>query len=121
MSVNSVLINAATTHYVQTQLEDIVALATTVMKEMDSHVKVCEHDVLWNLHNSTSSGKRMSFISNTDIDECKRDTDFYDTNAECNDTIGSYECFCRTGYSGDGFNCTSMFMSCPLCRCLILE
>ena len=41
MSVNSVLINAATTHYVQTQLEDIVALATTVMKEMDSHVKVC--------------------------------------------------------------------------------
>jgi hypothetical protein len=39
MSVNSVLINAATTHYVQTQLEDIVALATTVMKEMDSHVK----------------------------------------------------------------------------------
>ena len=63
----------------------------------------------------------MSFISITDIDECTRDTDFCDTNAECSDTIGSYECFCRTGYSGDGFNCTSTFMSCPLCRCSVIK
>ena len=30
-------------------------------------------------------------------------------NAECTDTEGSYECECRTGYSGDGFNCSGKY------------
>lgn len=25
--------------------------------------------------------------------------------AECNNTIGSFECRCLSGYTGDGFNC----------------
>lgn len=28
--------------------------------------------------------------------------------ALCNNTIGSYECECRDGYSGDGETCTGM-------------
>ena len=31
-----------------------------------------------------------------------------DTNAECTDTGGSYECECKSGYTGDGWNCTGM-------------
>ena len=47
----------------------------------------------------------------TDINECKDpgDSVLCDENAECNDTDGSYECMCRTGYSGDGFNCSGLF------------
>ena len=29
-----------------------------------------------------------------------------DVNADCTDTVGSYDCSCRSGYEGDGFNCT---------------
>ena len=49
-----------------------------------------------------------------DIDECDRGIDECDANAECSDTIGNYECICRPGYDGDGFNCTSMFIPCRL-------
>ena len=31
-------------------------------------------------------------------------------NAICNDTIGSYECTCKYGYTGDGKNCTGMYI-----------
>ena len=41
-----------------------------------------------------------------DIDEC--DAAPCDANAECFNTVGSFQCDCSTGYSGDGFNCTSM-------------
>ena len=42
-----------------------------------------------------------------DIVECE-DLDMCDDNAECIDTIGSYDCECYDGYEGDGFNCSSM-------------
>ena len=29
-----------------------------------------------------------------------------DVNADCFNTIGQFECVCRSGYQGDGFNCT---------------
>lgn len=29
-------------------------------------------------------------------------------NATCNDTVGSFECYCNDGFSGDGVNCTGM-------------
>ena len=38
-----------------------------------------------------------------DIDECA--TDPCDNNAFCNNTVGSYDCFCNDGYTGDGFFC----------------
>ena len=33
------------------------------------------------------------------LDECS-------SNAECTDTIGSYECSCKKGFEGDGTVCT---------------
>jgi len=39
-----------------------------------------------------------------DIDECTLGT--CDANAGCNNTEGSFICFCDSGYSGDGLDCT---------------
>ena len=41
-----------------------------------------------------------------DIDECQLNTDECDINASCNNTEGSYQCTCNSGYWGSGLNCT---------------
>ena len=51
------------------------------------------------------------FSLSVDIDECLLDLDVLcDENADCSNTIGSYDCSCITGYSGDGFTCTSKIL-----------
>ena len=40
------------------------------------------------------------------MDECLSDP--CHSNATCTNTAGSYICECNTGFSGNGFNCTSM-------------
>lgn len=34
-----------------------------------------------------------------------------DVNANCSNTVGSYNCFCLGGFEGNGFNCLGMFLS----------
>ena len=49
------------------------------------------------------------FSSNfVDIDECLLNP--CHANASCNDTQGSFTCQCNIGYSGNGFNCSSMYI-----------
>ena len=36
-------------------------------------------------------------------------------NANCTNTIGSYNCSCNPGYSGTGFNCTGIMYT--VCNC----
>ena len=31
-----------------------------------------------------------------------------DDNANCDNNEGSYECECKTGFTGDGFHCTGI-------------
>ena len=54
-----------------------------------------------------------------DVDECTIGTSDCHNNATCSNTIGTYECTCVFGYTGDGFNCTCKFenvsMVCTLC------
>ena len=40
-----------------------------------------------------------------DFDECKTGTHSCDDNATCKNTVGSYNCICESGYSGDGKTC----------------
>ena len=47
----------------------------------------------------------MYFFS-TDIDECSIENDCH-VNATCNNTVGSYECHCVDGFSGNGTTCES--------------
>ena len=43
----------------------------------------------------------------TDIDECVEEISQCHDNATCTNTVGSYNCICEYGYTGDGLNCTS--------------
>jgi len=40
-----------------------------------------------------------------DIDECLTNNGECDVHAICSNTIGSYNCTCNPGYSGNGFEC----------------
>jgi hypothetical protein len=40
-----------------------------------------------------------------DIDECSSNP--CHSNANCTDNEGSFDCQCNSGFSGDGYNCTS--------------
>ena len=44
-----------------------------------------------------------------DIDECASKTDSCDVNAFCNNTVGSHNCTCNRGYSGNGQTCTGKY------------
>ena len=47
----------------------------------------------------------MSFVSNTDIDECAMESDNCAENAICMNIPGSFNCTCNEGYTGDGTSC----------------
>ncbi|CAH3133081.1 unnamed protein product, partial [Porites lobata] len=40
-----------------------------------------------------------------DINECATNTDNCDVNAYCNNTVGSHNCTCNPGYTGNGTTC----------------
>ena len=42
-----------------------------------------------------------------DVDECGGDP--CDSEADCNNTVGSFMCTCCTGFSGDGMTCIGAF------------
>ena len=52
-----------------------------------------------------------------DVNECLLSNGCHE-NAECLNLIGSYDCKCQTGYSGNGFNCTSQYKNCLQVLCL---
>ena len=54
---------------------------------------------------------------NSDIDECDTGDHNCDTNANCTDNQGSFECTCNPGYSGDGVigSCIGMIMGQSIC------
>ena len=60
-----------------------------------------------------SCGCNLAMSLNTDYDECSHD-DWNDCNdeAECNNTIGSYDCKCNVGYTGDGRQCEGALKNC---------
>ena len=41
-----------------------------------------------------------------DIDECELEQHNCGAHAACNNTAGSYNCTCISGYEGDGINCS---------------
>ena len=64
-----------------------------------------------------SEGSYLNCIFNSltcfcaDINECgEAGMHRCDPNATCVNNIGSYDCMCDPGYTGDGFNCTSRIL-----------
>ena len=41
----------------------------------------------------------------SDIDECSTNSHSCDVNAVCSNTMGSYVCACKAGYTGDERTC----------------
>ena len=41
-----------------------------------------------------------------DIDECSTRSHSCDINTVCSNTVGSYVCACKAGFTGDGNTCT---------------
>ena len=54
----------------------------------------------------------MLFLTVADLDECSSHTYNCDVNADCVNTVGSYSCTCRTGYTGDGQTCSGKRQKC---------
>ena len=50
-----------------------------------------------------------------DVDECSPDKNICDTNANCVNTDGGFDCSCRKGYFGDGLSC--LRGSCSISNC----
>ena len=82
--------------------ETSTVLAATDLMGMDSTAQVTKVPFT-SIRNCMSSVIFHIFI---DIDECAAEIDECHTNAGCTDTVGSYNCACHVGYTGDGFNCT---------------
>ena len=47
---------------------------------------------------------KQHYLPLLDIDECAVMNGCHES-AVCKNTIGSYQCFCQSGYTGDGFSC----------------
>lgn len=45
----------------------------------------------------------------TDVDECT-DANPCDANGACQNTLGSFVCFCNNGFTGDGLTCTGSYV-----------
>ncbi len=43
------------------------------------------------------------------MDECSASISVCDVNADCQNTVGSYICSCKAGFTGDGKTCTGRF------------
>ncbi|XP_078346731.1 ficolin-2-like isoform X1 [Oculina patagonica] len=43
-----------------------------------------------------------------DVDECSASISVCDVNADCQNTVGSYICSCKAGFTGDGKTCTDV-------------
>ena len=55
---------------------------------------------------SRASTFKFLWVYFSDIDECNAANNSCHENAWCNNTQGSFDCFCKPGYDGDGHNCT---------------
>ena len=52
--------------------------------------------------NTFNENSTCFFVLASDVNECMEGTDSCHTNADCTDTVGSFQCTCSPGYSGDG-------------------
>ena len=90
----------------QTQWGVIPAPATLAILEMESTVQVSQPHCITCIYN-----KQLNYchaFNIADINECELERDPCHFNASCTDTEGSFNCTCREGFEGNGFNCTGI-------------
>ena len=61
------------------------------------------------------------YASFTDINECASNNGGCHSNATCINTIGSFSCKCKQGFSGDGKTCIGMLLLQPSLYAILKE
>ena len=61
---------------------------------------------------AVSPNKKPSSLFSPDIDECSTNSHSCDVNAVCSNTVGSYACACKAGFTGDGKTCSGKLLRC---------
>ena len=80
------------------------AHASLVLLEMGWNVKVILQKFMYTCFHITFTGFYHIYI---DEDECEfEELNECHEKAICNNTFGSYDCICITGYTGNGTHCT---------------
>ena len=59
-----------------------------------------------NKNTATSLNRCPIFLSILDVDECDSSLNPCDPLASCQNTVGSFQCLCQSGYTGDRRTCT---------------
>ena len=75
----------------------------TVLSNMSSNGCWCEHPM-----NSINTGNTRYKSCFFDVNECDLGTHNCHDNATCTNTVGSFNCTCKDGFSGDGRHCAGM-------------
>ena len=91
------------TQLVTIQMDHSTVLVMMVILEMDSHVMVRD-TLITHLEIDLSRVSDLFLDFHLDINECEPVSPCH-ANATCNNTIGSFNCSCNDGYTGDGFTC----------------
>ena len=100
-------------------LEVTTAAVTLAMREMDSTAQVlqsCEVHYTYHYANNVDNCWYLGvhkcvliYLSGSaDINECELEIHICHSEANCTDTDGSFNCTCREGFEGDGFNCAGI-------------
>ena len=61
------------------------------------------------------------YICVADSNECAQDLDNCHQNADCINSVGSFSCVCKPGYTGDGVTCTAIQQEDPCGKIAVLE
>ena len=56
----------------------------------------------------SNTAKEWEVFSFPDVDECATGNHTCHPAADCINTVGSFNCSCRSGYNGIGFNCSGI-------------
>ena len=60
------------------------------------------------LRNAIACVGIVTLYVHTDVDECSAGIHNCDVNAACSNTVGSFSCSCKTGFTGNGQTCSGM-------------
>ena len=77
---------------------------TCCLKKIERNSFLYSADHTW-LRNTEMDFPYAVWFLSLDEDECLKTPPVCDVNANCNNTLGSYLCFCKEGFMGDGKTC----------------